>query len=58
MQNPYESSGSFMADLHRMARWLKECGIKTVVMQSTGGGSGDLPSAYAEGTDRDEHPTG
>ena len=21
---------------HRMARWLKDCGIKTVVMQSTG----------------------
>ena len=28
--------GSLTADLHRMARWLKDCRIKTVVMQSTG----------------------
>jgi len=28
--------GSFTADLHRMARWLKDCRIATVVMQSTG----------------------
>jgi transposase len=33
---PIRKFGSFTADLHRMARWLKECGIKTVVMQSTG----------------------
>ena len=26
----------FTEDLHRLARWLKECGIRTVVMQSTG----------------------
>jgi transposase len=28
--------GSWTADLERMADWLKECGIQTVVMQSTG----------------------
>jgi len=28
--------GCFTADLHRMAAWLTECGIVTVVMQSTG----------------------
>jgi transposase len=33
---PIRRFGSFTADLHRMARWLKECGITTVVMQSTG----------------------
>jgi transposase len=26
----------FTADLHRMADWLQSCGVKTVVMQSTG----------------------
>jgi transposase len=26
----------FTSDLHRMAVWLKECGIQTIVMQSTG----------------------
>jgi transposase len=30
------SFGSFTADLHRMAQWLKACGIETVVMQATG----------------------
>jgi len=33
---PIRKFGSFTADLHRMARWLKDCRIKTVVMQSTG----------------------
>src|SRR5437016_11821245 len=33
---PVQSCGSFTADLHRMARWLKDCRIQTVVMQSTG----------------------
>ena len=28
--------GSWTADLERMARWLKSCGIETVAMQSTG----------------------
>jgi hypothetical protein len=33
---PVRKFGSFIADLYRMARWLKDCRIKTVVMQSTG----------------------
>src|SRR5260370_29053476 len=32
---PVQSFGSFTADLHRMARWLKDCRIQTVVMQAT-----------------------
>lgn len=28
--------GSFTGDLHKMADWLKKCGIKTVAMESTG----------------------
>jgi hypothetical protein len=34
---PVRKFGSFTADLHRMAQWLKTCGIETVVMQATGG---------------------
>jgi transposase len=33
---PVRTFGSFTADLHRMAQWLKSCGIETVVMQATG----------------------
>jgi transposase len=33
---PVRTFGSFTADLHRMAQWLKICGIETVVMQATG----------------------
>jgi transposase len=33
---PVQSFGSFTADLHRMAGWLKNCRIQTVVMQATG----------------------
>ena len=33
---PVQSFGSFTPDLHRMAQWLKACGIETVVMQATG----------------------
>jgi len=33
---PVRMFGGFTADLQRMAGWLKECGIATVVMQSTG----------------------
>jgi transposase len=33
---PVQKFGSFTADLHRMAQWLKGCGIQTVVMQATG----------------------
>lgn len=33
---PVQVFGSFTADLHRMAQWLKGCRIETVVMQATG----------------------
>jgi transposase len=33
---PVRTFGSFTADLHRMAQWLKSCRIETVVMQATG----------------------
>ena len=33
---PVRKFGRFTADLHRMARCLKDCRITTVVMQSTG----------------------
>ena len=33
---PVRNFGCFTEDLHRQARWLQECGVKTVVMQSTG----------------------
>ena len=33
---PVQKFGSFTADLHRMAHWLKACGIETIVMQATG----------------------
>jgi len=33
---PVQRFGSFTADLHRMAHWLKACGIETVAMQATG----------------------
>jgi len=33
---PVQEFGSWTADLKRMARWLKQCGITTVAMQSTG----------------------
>jgi transposase len=33
---PVQTFGSFTADLHRLARWLKACRIETVVMQATG----------------------
>jgi len=32
---PVQHFGSFTADLHRMAKWLKDCRIQTVVMQAT-----------------------
>jgi transposase len=35
-EEPVQKFGSFTADLHRMAQWLKVCGIQTVVMQATG----------------------
>ena len=33
---PVQEFGSWTADLKRMARWLKQCGVTTVAMQSTG----------------------
>ena len=33
---PVRTFGSFTTDLQRMAQWLKDCGIETVVMESTG----------------------
>ena len=35
-RKPVQRFGSFTADVHRMADWLKECGIETVAMESTG----------------------
>ena len=35
-QEPVREFGCWTADLHRMAQWLKACGIKTVAIQSTG----------------------
>jgi transposase len=35
-QSPVREFGSWTADLHRAAEWLKSCGIRTVAMQSTG----------------------
>src|SRR3974377_2162654 len=34
---PVRVFGCFTAELRRMAEWLKQCGVRTVVMQSTGG---------------------
>lgn len=34
--HPVREFGSWTAELHRMAEWLKSCGIRTVAMQSTG----------------------
>ena len=34
--NPIRKFGGFTEDLHEMARWLKECQIDTVAMESTG----------------------
>jgi transposase len=33
---PVRCFGCFTSDLHRMADWLIQCGVKTVVLQSTG----------------------
>lgn len=33
---PVQEFGSWTADWHRLAAWLKSCGIRTVAMQSTG----------------------
>jgi transposase len=33
---PVRSFGTFTADLHRLAGWFEQCGVKTVAMESTG----------------------
>jgi transposase len=33
---PVRPFSTFTADLHRLADWLKECGVRTVAMESTG----------------------
>ena len=33
---PVRSFGTFTADLHRLVDWFIECGVETVVMESTG----------------------
>src|SRR3982074_3767979 len=32
---PVRSFGTFTADLHRLVNWFTECGVETVVMEST-----------------------
>ena len=32
---PVRSFGTFTTDLHRLVNWFAECGVKTVVMEST-----------------------
>ena len=33
--DPVQSFGTFTGDLHRLADWFTECGVRTVVMEST-----------------------
>ena len=35
-ERPVQEFGAFTADLYRLADWLTECGVQTVVMESTG----------------------
>jgi len=35
-EQPVRAFGTFTQDLEEMARWLQECGVKTVAMESTG----------------------
>lgn len=35
-EEPVRRFGCFTSDLHAMAEWLKQCGIETVAMESTG----------------------
>ena len=34
--NPVREFSTFTADLHKMIKWLQECKIKTIIMESTG----------------------
>ena len=36
-EQPVQEFEAFTADLYRLAAWLEECGVETVVMESTGG---------------------
>lgn len=33
---PVRSFGTFTGDLHRLADWFQQCGVRTVAMESTG----------------------
>lgn len=35
-EQPVRSFGAFTEDLHRLAQWLRQCGVRTVAMESTG----------------------
>jgi transposase len=35
-EQPVRSFGAFTEDLHALAKWLRECGVTTVAMESTG----------------------
>ena len=36
ISEPVRSFGTFTGDLHRLADWFKQCGVRTVAMESTG----------------------
>ena len=38
--DPVRNFGTFTQDLRRLADWFAECGVETVVMESTGAGPG------------------
>ena len=33
---PVRSFGTFTGDLHRLADWFEQCGVRTIAMESTG----------------------
>ncbi len=35
-EQPVRCFGAFTEDLHRLAQWLRQCGVRTVAMESTG----------------------
>jgi hypothetical protein len=35
-EQPVRSFGAFTEDLHQLAQWLVQCGVRTVAMESTG----------------------
>jgi transposase len=34
--DPIRTFGTFTEDLHRLSEWFRQCGVKTIVMESTG----------------------